>query len=111
LLSSNFINKLLDQSLAMKISLSASVVYHISFSLFKQYHLRYQHKNYNGCAILSNHYCQNIPFLNILFYINSVYSYFIVKLTDKKHKDVCLLLKSFKKNSFVYDDSCINMFI
>jgi hypothetical protein len=86
---SNFINKLLDQSLSMKISLSASVIYHCSFALFKQYHLRFQHKNYNECARFSGHYVQNIPLLNILFYVNGLAVKLILQLTEKQYEDIC----------------------
>jgi hypothetical protein len=89
-----FLEKLAQQSNLNKTFIGIAAVLPLIHGCFIQYHLKKEHTLKIECQPYSSHYLINIPYVNILFYINTVMTKGIVKFLKKEHDDTCLLLKS-----------------
>lgn len=103
---STLLEKLSNQSNQTKIILSIAALFPLCHAAHTQYHLHLEHENTNECLNYSRHHLQNIPYINILFYVNALTTQSLQLLPKYKktdHKDICLFYKP-QTNTRHYND-------
>ena len=92
--SQSFLEQLAHQSNANKIALGVAALIPLFNGAYTQYHLKYKHNNKNKCTFYDGHHLQNIPYINILFYLNDAIITTLKNLFPQyKDKYICLLSK------------------
>jgi hypothetical protein len=89
-----FLEKLASQTPITKTLLGLAGILPLAHAGFIQYHLRKQHGSKTECDTYSCHHLSNIPYINIIFYINMPIVKLINTVFKTEHNDTCILYKS-----------------
>lgn len=103
-----FLEKLTQSSNLEKTLLGIAATWPLAHGCFIQYHLNTKHEKNTECDSYSSHYLSNIPYFNILFYINTAITNTMMKILKKDHTDYFCLLKkkNFNRSNNDYAEKC-----